>query len=62
MTHTRNYSTPPSEKSAAKLQDYCPKQYRNLNGIGVCTYPCCERCTLIQPTKKEKKNDTEAKK
>ena len=37
------------------LQGLCPKQYKNLRGLGICTYPSCEKCTLVKP--KEKQHD-----
>ena len=39
----------------------CPRNNsKGFRGIGVCTYPVCESCTIQQP--KEKHNDTKAKK
>ena len=34
------------------LQNYCPKKYKTFDGIGMCTYPKCNLCTLFKPGKK----------
>jgi hypothetical protein len=55
---------PPSLKQQKRKHDMprvpigCPKKLLTLQGIGVCTHPSCESCTL--QTTKEKKNGVDS--